>query len=51
MENQAVEQKSDLALMKNSLATVENEVKILSRRTSDLENELRQKKSECDNLR
>ncbi|KAM5180645.1 testis-specific gene 10 protein [Mantella aurantiaca] len=51
MENERVEQKSNLALMKGTLSTVENEVKMLTRRTADFEDEVRQQKSECDALR
>lgn len=51
MESERVEQKSKLSLMKDALFTVENEVKSITRRAADLENELRQQKSECDTLR
>ncbi|XP_040192277.1 testis-specific gene 10 protein isoform X2 [Rana temporaria] len=51
MESERVEQKSKLSLMKDALFTVENELKSITRRAADLENELRQQKSECDTLR
>ncbi|XP_075192516.1 testis-specific gene 10 protein isoform X3 [Anomaloglossus baeobatrachus] len=51
IENDRMDQKSELSLMKDTVLTMENELKILSRRASEAENELRQQKSECDSLR
>ncbi|XP_063809419.1 testis-specific gene 10 protein isoform X1 [Pseudophryne corroboree] len=51
MESERVDQKSKLSLMKDSMSSMENEMKILTRRAVDMENDLRQQKSECDSMR
>ncbi|XP_075056249.1 testis-specific gene 10 protein [Mixophyes fleayi] len=51
MESEHVEQKSKLSLMKDSISSMDTEMKMLTRSAVAMEDDLRQQKSECDSLR
>uniref|UniRef100_A0A8C5LR02 Testis specific 10 n=1 Tax=Leptobrachium leishanense TaxID=445787 RepID=A0A8C5LR02_9ANUR len=51
MENESGDHKSKISLLKDTVSSLENDTKILTRRALEAENELSERKSECDSLR
>ncbi|KAM4795959.1 testis-specific gene 10 protein [Rhinophrynus dorsalis] len=51
MENECTQNKSKLSVMKETTSSLENEMKMLTKRVMDSEIELSRQKSECDSLR
>ncbi|CAH2223339.1 testis-specific gene 10 isoform X1 [Pelobates cultripes] len=51
MENDCGDHKSKISILKDTVSSLENEIKILTQRAREAESELIQRKSQCDSLR